>query len=227
VRLAGTNDALNYGELAAEAAQLDVEEIVTLKSPAQFRLIGREMRRLDGAQMVDGSRQYSGDVTLPGLLTATVRHSPQPGATVKSIDDRAARAVRGFRGVVDLGDGVAVVADDTWSALKAERALDVRWQAPATPAPDTEAMRELLTQACRKPAKPWFSRGDASLPADADAEDAREYALPFEAHAPMETATCVADVRAHSCEVWAPSQSPWLVYGTAAMHGLWGRPGAL
>ena len=222
VRHPTNGSSLPYGDLAAVAATLDVEGPAKLKQPQDFRLIGKPTPRLDTVEMVDGSRRYAGDVTLPGMLSATVRHSPRAGARVLRFDERPARAIRGFRRALDLGDGVAVVADDTWSAFKAAGLLEIEWQPPATAAPDTPAMRRLLMEACRIPAKPFIAIGDASLPAAADAAAAREYAVPFEAHAPLETGCCVADVRPHSCEVWAPTQSPWLVYRTAAEHGLAG-----
>jgi isoquinoline 1-oxidoreductase subunit beta len=211
-----------YGELAAPAAELEVAADAPLKTPAEFRLIGKGARRLDAAEMVDGSRRYTADVTLPGMLAATVRHSPRPGARVLRVDETAARAMRGFRATVDLGDAVAVVAADTWSAFQAARALRVEWQGPATPALDTPEMRKLLIEACGKPAQPFFASGDDTLPATEQHPETRDYSIPFEAHAPMETACCVADVRADACEVWAPSQSPWLVYRTAAELGLGG-----
>jgi isoquinoline 1-oxidoreductase beta subunit len=151
-----------------------------------------------------------------------VRHPPQPGARVARIDEHAARAVRGFRRVVDLGDAVAVVADDSWSAFKAAPLVEVQWQAPAKIAPDTPAMRALLAAACRTPGESFVEIGDQSLPATGDHPEIREYAVPYEAHAPIETSCCVADVREHSCEIWAPTQSPWLVYAAAAEHGLGG-----
>ena len=109
---------LKYGELAAAAAHLTVPENVPLKTPAEFKLIGRPAKRLDLTGKVDGSVIYGIDVQPQGVKIATLAQSPVFGGRLKSMDDSAAKAVKGVRQIVRLDDAVAVVADHMGAAKK-------------------------------------------------------------------------------------------------------------
>src|SRR6266404_4443713 len=119
------NQRARYGELAAAAAKLPPLAAVTLKDPKDWKLIGRPTKRLDTPEKTTGRAQFGIDVRFPGLLTAVVARPPVFGATVKSFDARAARAVPGVRTVVQVPTGVAVVADHFWAAKLGRDALEI------------------------------------------------------------------------------------------------------
>src|SRR6266403_2837107 len=120
-----TGRRLKYGELAAEAAKMPVPGNVTLKSPEDFKLIGTPARRLDAPAKVNGTAVYGIDVRPPGVKIATLVQSPVFGGLVKSVDDTAAKAVKGVRQIVRLDDAVAVVADHMGAAKKGLAALKI------------------------------------------------------------------------------------------------------
>jgi isoquinoline 1-oxidoreductase beta subunit len=124
---APTGRSIKYGELAADAARTPVPESVALKRPEDFRLIGTPAKRLDAPAKVNGTAVYGIDVRPPGVKIATLAQSPVFGGRVKSVDDAAAKAVKGVRQIVRLDDAVAVVADHMGAAKKGLMALVIEW----------------------------------------------------------------------------------------------------
>src|SRR5262249_18968463 len=118
---------LKYGELAAEAAKMPVPAGVALKAPADFKLIGTPAKRLDTPAKVNGTAVYGIDARPPGVKIATLAQTPVLGGRVNSLDDTAAKAVKGVRQVVRLDDAVAVVADHMGAAKKGLAALKIEW----------------------------------------------------------------------------------------------------
>jgi isoquinoline 1-oxidoreductase beta subunit len=106
---------------------LPVPANVPLKSPNEFELIGKPIKRLDSPIKVWGEARFGIDATLPGMLIATVAACPVPGGKLKDVDDSAAKKVAGVRQVVRLDDAVAVVADNMWAAEQGLAALDIDW----------------------------------------------------------------------------------------------------
>src|SRR5262245_13384741 len=124
---APTGRSIAYGELAADAARMPVPESVVLKRPEDFKLIGTPAKRLDTPAKVNGTAVYGIDVRPPGLKIATLAQSPVFGGRVKSVNDKAALAVKGVSQVVRLDDAVAVVADHMGAAKKGLAALVIEW----------------------------------------------------------------------------------------------------
>ena len=124
---APTNRRLKYGELAADAAKMPVPTNVTLKSPEAFKLIGTSAKRLDAPAKVNGTAVYGIDARPQGVKFAALAQSPAFGGRVKSVDDAAAKAVKGVRQIVRLDDAVAVVADHMGAAKKGLEALKIEW----------------------------------------------------------------------------------------------------
>src|SRR6266550_1002961 len=122
-----TGRRAKYGELAADAARMPVPESVALKRPEDFKLIGTPAKRLDTPAKVNGTAVYGIDVRPPGVKIATLAQSPVFGGRVKSVDDKAAKAVKGVRQIVRLDDAVAVVADHMGAARKGLEALIIKW----------------------------------------------------------------------------------------------------
>ena len=136
--------------------KLPVPDKVSLKDPKQFRLIGKPTGRLDARDKSSGNQAYGIDVRLPGMLTAVVAHPPVFGAKLKSVDDSAAKAVKGVKAVLRVpvdrgGEGVAVVADGYWPAKLGRDALKLEWDTSAVEKVDTAKLlasyRELAAQA--------------------------------------------------------------------------------
>jgi isoquinoline 1-oxidoreductase subunit beta len=204
--IAADGRALGYGELAAAAAGLPVPQDPPLKDPRDFRILGKGHSRIDAPAKVNGSAGFGIDVKLPGLLTAVMAHAPVPGAKVVSIDDAAAKAVPGVRQVVQIPQGVAVLADGYWPALKGRDALVVKWEDGPLATLSSEAISKSLTEATTKPGMVARNEGDVGVAAASTVEAV--YEAPYLAHACMEPMNCTAWVRAGDAEIWAPTQGP-------------------
>lgn len=216
-----SNRSLSYGELVTAAAEIPLPDHVDLKQPKDFKLIGKPVARIDIPAMTNGSLKYAADITLPGLLIASVLHSPKLGGHVAAIDDEATLTIPAVKQTVNLKDAVAVVAEDYWSAEQGLKALKVRWTPPDQPALGEDAMWQLLKQESEQHGKPVYQRGNIeALSTNNNEVITQEYRLPYYAHACMETMTCVANVKGHSCEIWASTQDPWGVYHEACNYGL-------
>ena len=189
---------LAYGEVvdAAAALLMPGRQEVPLKAPQDFRLVGTPVPLVDGPHMVDGSAMYASDLRLPGMVYAAVARCPVFGGRVDAYDGTAARVVAGVVDVIEIDRGIAVVADSSWAAIQGQAALDVTWREGTFARWDSANIRERVMAGA-----PVV--GDAGT----GALDAA-YDIPYLAHATMEPMTCVADVRADRCEVWAPTQNP-------------------
>ncbi len=204
---------LTYGELAVRAAQQPLPANPPLKDPKDFRLIGKPLKRADGPAIVRGRAVYGFDVRVPGMLVAVMERCPYLQGKVVSFDRSKALAVEGVRHVVPIrsgiSTGVAVVADNTWAALKGRDALSVKWDPGPAPNFDSDRFIETLKEAFVQEGYPIRLEGDPSKALDAAARRLEAvYEFPFQAHAPLETMNCTADVRSDSCEVWIPTQTP-------------------
>lgn len=208
---------LSYGELAADAAQMPVPETVTLKSPAEFKLIGTPAKRLDTPSKINGTAVYGIDARPPGVKIATLAQSPVFGGRVKRVDDAAAKAVNGVRQIVKLDDAVAVVADHMGAAKKGLAALTIEWdEGPHAKLATTDIARE-LEAATTKPGAVAQNIGDADKAlAGAATKVEATYQLPFLAHATMEPMNCTVHVRPDGCEIWVGNQALSRVQAVAA-----------
>jgi isoquinoline 1-oxidoreductase subunit beta len=156
---------LGYGELAETAMVLPVPEKVTLKKPEDFRIIGRPTPRLDAPAKSSGRQDYGIDTRLRGQLTAVVARPPVFGARLASVDDGAARAVKGVKAVLRVpldggAEGVAVVADGYWQATQGRDALKLQWDTSAVEKVDSERQ---LAEYRELAARPGPRRHDADM----------------------------------------------------------------
>ena len=208
---------LKYGELAAEAAKMPVPAHVTLKTPEEFKLIGTPAKRLDMAGKVNGSAVYGIDARPPGVKIATLAQSPVFGGTVKSVDDAAARAVKGVRQIVRLDDAVAVVADHMGAAKKGLAALKIEWDDGRNATLATADIAAELEQATLGSGVVAQSIGDAGKAmASAATKVEATYQVPFLAHATMEPMNCTVHFRKDACEIWIGTQAIARVQAMAA-----------
>jgi len=204
-----TKRTLSYGSLAEAAAKIPVPADVPLKNPKDFRLVGKPIKRLDTAEKVNGSAAFGIDMQRPGMVYATIVRCPVFGGKVENFDAAKAKGVRGVKDVVGISSGVAVVADNTWSALQGRRALDIKWNEGANATVSSDGIWTLFAErADQSGAAVAHKEGDApsSMGKAATKIDA-VYQAPFLAHATMEPMNCTAHVQADRCDVWAPTQS--------------------
>jgi isoquinoline 1-oxidoreductase beta subunit len=212
--------SLGYGELAEAAMAQPVPLQVTLKDPKDFRLIGRPTGRLDAVAKSSGRQVFGIDVRLPGQLTAVIARPPVFGAKVKSVDDAAARAVKGVRAVLrvplDRGaEGVAVIADGYWPARQGREALKVDWDTDRVEKVDSERQRAHYRELAGRPGPRHFDADMAPL-AQAPRRLEAEFHFPYLAHAPMEPLNCTVQARGDGAELWVGTQMPGLDGAAAA-----------
>ena len=190
-----------YGELADLAASQRVP-VVKLKPPEEWRWIGKSIDRLDTRPKVDGSGIYGIDVQLPGLLTGVIVRPPVRGAKLVKLEATKARARRGVVGVLQLDDGVAVVANGYWEARSAAALLELEWTGGALV--DSAALfatyERMTEREGEKIVRDEGGRVDYKLEAI--------YRLPYLAHATMEPQNATAWLHDGRCHVWAPTQAP-------------------
>jgi isoquinoline 1-oxidoreductase subunit beta len=197
-----------YGELAADAARLSIPENVALKQPQDFKLIGTPAKRLDTPAKVNGTAVYGIDVRPPGVKIATLAQSPVFGGRVKSVDDTAAKAVKGVRQIVRLDDAVAVVADHMGAAKKGLAALAIEWDEGPHAKLSTADIASELEQATLKSGAVAQNIGDVDKAlASAVTKVEAIYQVPFLAHATMEPMNCTVHVRPDGCELWVGNQA--------------------
>ncbi len=208
---------LTYGELAADAAQMPVPKSVELKRPDDFKLIGTPAKRLDAAGKVNGTAAYGIDARPPGVKIAALAQSPVFGGKLKSVDDTAAKAVKGVRQIVRLDDAVAVVADHMGAAKKGLEALKIEWDGGPHAELSTQDVARQLEQATLKSGAVAQNIGDADKAmAGAATKVEAMYQLPFLAHATMEPMNCTAHFRGDECEIWIGTQAIARVQAMAA-----------
>jgi isoquinoline 1-oxidoreductase beta subunit len=204
---APTGRRIKYGALAVDAARMPVPESVVLKRLEDFKLIGTPAKRLDAPAKVNGTAVYGIDVRPPGVKIATLAQSPVFGGRVKSVDDAAAKAVKGVRQIVRLDDAVAVVADHMGAAKKGLAALVIEWDAGPHAKLNTNDIVHELEKATLESGAVAQSIGntDAAM-ANAVTKVEAIYQVPFLAHATLEPMNCTVHVRKDGCEVWVGSQ---------------------
>ncbi len=208
---------LTFGALADAASKLAPPAHVALKDPSEFRLIGKATKRLDTPSKVDGSARFGIDVRLPGMLYAVVARCPVFGGKVAGFDAVKAKATPGVKDVVQISTGVAVVANNTWSAMQGRRALQIQWNEGATAPVNTAGITKAFAESMEHPGVEARKAGDAvGQLAAASKKIEAVYEVPYLAHAPMEPLNCTAVVKPGSCEVWASTQGQTAARSAAA-----------
>ncbi|MCH9696527.1 MAG: xanthine dehydrogenase family protein molybdopterin-binding subunit [Gammaproteobacteria bacterium] len=187
-----------YGDFASAAARLPVPGKVTLKDKQAFRLIGKATKRIDSTTKIDGSAEFGIDVVRPDMLIAAVKHAPVFGSEIDDYNEKAAKSVRGVEAVVPMGDAIAVLARDYWTARKGLDVLQAEFKQQGAELGDSDAIYVRLRSELDDEGKYEFEDNANTLDL--------EYQVPFLAHATMEPMNCTAHVQADRCDVWAPTQ---------------------
>ena len=231
--LAPNGRRIPYADLALEAAALEPVEALT-KPRDEWRLIGKPLPRPDLVAKSTGTQLYGIDVALPGMLHATVRTNPARSG-MSSFDDAVARGMPGVRDVVEVEDGLAVIASDTWTAFKAADALEVAWNPPDYP-PDEAAQRAALVRTLEEGtsrdsrfldlgdvevrladvSRMPLAEGGGNVTEGEAATVTAVYSIPYLAHAPMEPMTATALFTGRELTIWTATQVPGFAVRTAA-----------
>jgi isoquinoline 1-oxidoreductase beta subunit len=212
----------HYGELAEAAAKLSPPEgELPLKPASAWRIVGRPQRTVDAAAIVTGKTRYALDVREPGMLTAVIARCPYFGGDVAKLDDARARAVPGVRHIVRIpppaagpllhqtAAGVAVVADDTWSALKGRDALEITWRPGPGGRDSTAALEARCLAALEKPGTVVREDGDArAVFSAAQRRLDATYTMPFLSHVTLEPQNAYVRLERDRALVITGTQSP-------------------
>jgi isoquinoline 1-oxidoreductase beta subunit len=196
-----------YGELASEAAKLPLPEKPALKSPANFMVIGKEsMRRLDTPAKVSGTAVFGIDVKIPGMVIASLAQCPVIGGTPTSVDSTEAMKVSGVIKVVQISDGVAVLAKNFYAARKGRDALKITWNEGAGASISNAGMRKQLESGLTKSGAVIQAKGDANTALVNGKQLSAQYFMPYLAHSTMEPVNCSAVVADGKCRIIGPIQ---------------------
>ncbi|NOD61833.1 MULTISPECIES: molybdopterin cofactor-binding domain-containing protein [unclassified Ruegeria] len=208
--IAPNGDKIAYSELAEDAAGLEPVE-VSLRDPSEWRYLGRTQPRLDMVGKVTGTAEFGVDVRLPGMKFAAVRMNPKLGGAMNGFDDSTAKSMPGVEKIVDLGTGVAVIANNTWLANQAVEAIDVDWGDAPYP-PDTDGIFAKIAEAFDDaPNSTMRDDGDVSVTPEGATEITAEYQVPYLAHATMEPMNATALYTGNAVELWCGNQAPTLI----------------
>ena len=222
VHHAVTKRTLGFGQLANDAASLPIpkDDKIVLRPRSEWKWLGKDLPLLDGPAIVRGQAVFGADVKIPGMLIAVIARPPVVGGKVARYDATRALAVPGVKKVVELPaptrpfafqplGGLAVVADNTWAAMRGRHALDVTWDTGENEIYDSVAYRKMLAETVSRPGKEARNVGDA-VTALANAPKRLEalYETPHLAHATMEPPVAIANVTENAVEIWAATQNP-------------------
>lgn len=201
---------LTYGALVDKAAALasTLPKELPLKQPKDFRYIGKPLPRLDVKDKVNGRAAFGIDVQLPGLLIAKVLRCPVFGGKLVSFNATKAKAVPGVRHVVQISQGVAIVADHYWAAVQGIEALECQWDEGPNKNLSSDEITRQFAAAAQKPGEVARQEGHADKTLLVAKKQLKAiYQVPFLHHATMEPQNCTAYFKDNHCEIWAPTQS--------------------
>ena len=212
-----------YGDLAEAASQLTPPQKPKLKSPDQYRLIGKATRQLDTPAKTNGTAVFGIDVQVPGMLYATSRCCPAFRGNLIKQDENAAKAVKGVIAVVPVTGGVAVVADSYWNAKKGLDALNPQFDDGGAGNLSSAGISRLLREGLDEKGIPVRNDGDFESAFASSAQTLEAiYEVPFLAHATLEPMNCTAHHKGDSVELWAPTQGE--TWGAMNINRTFGIP---
>ncbi len=217
VHIQTADQKLDYGDLVEDAARLPVPEEPARKHESMYEYIGKPIPRLDIPRKVNGEAEFGFDVRIPGMKFANIRRSPVFGGRLKGFDDSETLKVNGVEQVVEISAGVAVVADNTWTAMKGMDVLKIDWDEGPDANLSSDQIQRQLQQLGREEAMIAEKSGNAQAAfAAASKKISALYEVPYLSHSPMEPMNATAYVGTDSCDIWLPTQSPQDVQNRAA-----------
>ena len=207
----------SYGSVANAASKLTPPKEVKLKDPKQFKYVGKPLKRLDTADKVSGKTVFGIDVKMPGMLYASLAQCPVLGGKVVSFDDSKAKAMPGVKRVVQITDGVAVVANSWWRAKTARDELSIQWDEGPLKSVSSATVSQGLAQAMSNKAAQIKQEGNVEQAMSGAAKKLEAtYELPFLSHSPLEPMNFTADVRSDSALLIGSIQFQQLALGVAS-----------
>jgi len=219
-----TGESIGYGELASHAMAMEVPafEELTFKTDDEFRYMGKgDVPIIDLHDITTGKARYGADYAVEGMMFAVVARPPVVGATVKSVDSSETLKVPGVKKIVEIAGamppakfaplgGIAVVATNTWAAIKGRKALKVEWSESPHDNYNTPEFAQHMRATANQPGKVLRTVGDPDGAfANAKKVVSHEYYQPHMQHAQMEPLVAVADYKDGKLDIWAPVQSPY------------------
>ncbi|MCF2869492.1 molybdopterin-dependent oxidoreductase [Octadecabacter sp. G9-8] len=207
--------ALKYTELAADAAGLEPVSGTPLCDPSRWRLIGKPMERLDIIAKSTGTLDYGIDLVVPDMVHATVCVNPRQGGSLISYDATAARDMTGVLDIVEVTNGVAVIATNTWYAIQAVNAVEFEWGKAPYP-PEQEQHWEAVEAAFSEGSLDSEWRNDGDFGAAIGSVIEGEYRSPYVAHAPLEPLNAIVHVTDDQVEVWSGHQTQGMLVDAVA-----------
>ena len=198
--------SLAYASLVGAAARLSPPKAAPLRARADFRLIGRPLKRLDTPDKVRGRTVYGIDAMPAGVKFATLIACPVFGGKVRHVADGKAKAIPGVQQVVVLEDFVAVVGAHMWAAKQGLAALDIEWDEGPNASVNSAQLWQALREASRQDGVTAKENGDAATALKSGEVIEAAYEMPFLAHATMEPMNCTVHLKPDSCEIWVGSQ---------------------
>jgi isoquinoline 1-oxidoreductase beta subunit len=212
---------LGYGELASAASKLPIPKSgIRLKTPDQWRYIGKGMTSYDLAHLCTGRAIYGEDIRVNGMLYGSIEHPPVVGGRVKSVDDSEALKVAGVRQIFPIEPfkpppafqplgGIAVIAENTWAVFQGRKKLKIEWDNGPNATYDSDQYKKELQATARKPGKIIRNQGDADSGfSHSGSVFEADYYVPLLAHASMEPMVATAEFRDGKVTAWAPTQNP-------------------
>lgn len=200
--------AIRYTDLAAEAARLTPVQDVTLRDPSQWRLLGKEMQRIDIVGKSTGTLVFGIDLHMDGMVNAAVRFNPRQGGKLNRFTPGAAATMPGVKKIVPVTDGVAVVADNSWNAMQAVNAVQCDWGPAPYPADSKDHWAAIAASFVDdRLDKEWRSDGDVAGTIGANPRT-MEYRAPYVAHAPLEPIGALIKVTEDRVDIWVSHQIP-------------------
>ena len=218
VYLVESGEKLSYGQLVQLASTLDIPDQAFLKDPDEFEIIGRSVKRKDIPGKLNGQAIYGVDVRLPGQLYATVVHCPVFGGRLKKFSLPDGQKNKNIIDIFEIEEGVAIIARDSWTALKASREINLDWDYGENKNLSTNSLQEQIKNADENNSvikikqkgnfKPNFEKGNSKITSS--------FLQPFQAHMTMEPMNCTTHFKENGeIEIWVPTQSPSAAYATA------------
>ena len=200
---------LSYGQLAADAAKLTPPKDIPLKDPKTWTIAGKPLPRVDITDIVTGKIRYGVDVQLPGMLHAAIAQSPVFGGKAKSVDSSKVDSRRGIVKVINLGEFVAVVADNWWRAKEALRDVSIEWDNGKNGAVNSASLMQYYRDGLTQTEQAVARNDGNTLTALASAKVIEaDYYTPYLAHATMEPMVCTALLDGDKLDIWASTQNP-------------------
>jgi isoquinoline 1-oxidoreductase subunit beta len=225
-----TGKKIGYGEVVEEASKLEPPKNVSLKNSKDYKILRKPLPRRDTPLKVNGKAIFGLDKKIPGMLYAVVERNPRFLGKVKSFDDAGAKAIPGVKHVLKVQmnvfshqrEGVAVVADNLWSAMQGRKALKVEWDDTGFEHHNTDQLYAKMREDVKKKPLSFKTKGDFDYAYEKGSKKVEAvYETPYQSHSSMEPLNCIAHFKEGKCEIWGPIQAPdWVQKDVAPMLGI-------